>query len=138
MTQPIIWVHGDCLSPLNPALAAYPGAPALYVWDEALLADYGLTLKRVVFMYECLLELPVTIRRGKVAEQLILFAVEHGAGRIVTVGSPSPRFKAICSVLRPHLPIEILDEEPFLDYDGQLDLKRFSRYWAVAQKHLAE
>ncbi len=29
MIQPIVWVHGDCLSPQNPALQEYPDASLL-------------------------------------------------------------------------------------------------------------
>jgi hypothetical protein len=48
--------------------------------------------------------------------------------------SSSPHFAAVCKGLRKGLPVEALDEPPFLDDDGELDLGRFSRYWRVAQK----
>jgi hypothetical protein len=131
----IVWVHGDCLSPDNPALQAYPDAPALWVWDDVLLDEWQISLKRIVFIYECLLELPVTIRRGDLVAELREFAVEHGAARIVTAESPSPRFRAICQNLRNTLPVEMLPVEPFIDYNGKIDLKRFSRYWQVAQRY---
>lgn len=135
-TQVIVWVHGDCLSPLNPALQAYPAALALWVWDDALLDEWQISLKRIVFIYECLLELPVTIRRGDLTKELVEFAREHGAARIVTADSPSPRFRSVCRALeRSSLPVEVVPVEPFLDYDGKIDLKRFSRYWSVAQRY---
>ncbi len=63
--QPLIWVHGDCLNPHNPALAAYPDAPAVFVFDEELLEQYQVSFKRLVFIYECLLEIPnLQIRKG--------------------------------------------------------------------------
>jgi hypothetical protein len=131
--RPVVWVHGDCLSPAGPALAAHPGAPALFVWDDALLAEYRLSLKRVVFIYECLLELPVTIRRGDVAAELLAFAAEHSADGIVTAASPSPRFAAISARVGASLPVRALAVEPLVAVPGPLDLRRFSRYWrAVA------
>jgi hypothetical protein len=132
----IVWVHGDCLSPRHPALLAYPDAPALFVFDDGLLRDYQLSLKRIAFLYECLLELPVTIRRGDVAAELIAFAARHNATRIATTDTPSPRFAAICKTLRQTLPVEVLEVEPFLDTDERIDLTRFSRYWGVAQRHV--
>lgn len=138
MSDLIVWVHGDCLSPTNPALLAHPGSPALFVFDEALIASWRLSLKRIVFMYECLLEMPVTIRKGDVIEQLTLFAEAHKARRIVTTSSPSPRFEAICAALRQNFEVEIVEVEPFLDYSGKLDLARFSRYWQTAKDHLFE
>lgn len=136
--RPIVWVHGDCLSPQSPALRAYPGAPALFVWDDELLAMYRLSLKRIVFITECLLELPVQIFRGHVAEAVLTFATKHGADAIVTTESPSPRFAVISRHLADHLPLLVLPIEPFVAAQEPLDLRRFSRYWqAVATDALS-
>lgn len=133
----VVWIHGDCLSPYGPALEQAPDAPALFVWDDALLAEWQISLKRIVFIYECLLSLPVTIRRGDVAEQLAAFVQEHEADTVVTTESPSPRFAQICTDLRARgLTVEILDIEPFVVILEAVDLKRFSRYWRKAIKHL--
>lgn len=138
MKKTIVWVHGDCLSPKNPALKEYPDAPAVWIWDEALLEEWQISLKRIVFIYECLLELPVIIRRGDVAAEVIAFAKEHGADGVVTTESPSPRFEAICDAIEQALliDVEVRSPEPFVDYDGYIDLKRFSRYWRVAQRYV--
>lgn len=136
MSNPIVWVHGDCLSPTNPALKTYPDAPALFVFDDALLASYPISLKRLVFMYECLLDMPVTIRRGDVTTELSRFAREHGATKIATTDSVSAGFGRIADRLETDFHLEIFRIRPFFDYDGHLDLKRFSRYWRVAQKQV--
>ena len=138
MAKPIVWVHGDCLSPQNPALQEYPDAPAIWVWDDALIEEWQLSLKRLTFIYECLLELPVVIRRGDVAQEVLAFAKEHNANKVVTVDSPSPRFDKICHQIEPSLPVEVLQVQPFFEYDGYIDLKRFSRYWKVAEKYVFE
>ena len=136
MNNPIIWLHGDCLSPEGPAFQAHPQAPAIWVWDDALIDEWQLSLKRMVFIYECLLELPVVIRRGDVATEVIAFAKESGANQVVTAESPSPRFQDICREIMRSLPVEVLPPEPFVRYDGYIDLKRFSRYWRVAEKYV--
>ena len=138
MQKPIVWVHGDCLSPKNPALQAYPDAPAIWVWDDALLEEWQISLKRIVFIYECLLELPVTIRRGDVAAEVVAFAKECGADGVVTADSPSPRFQVICDAIEDALSIEVevRSLQPFVNYEGYIDLKRFSRYWRVAQQYV--
>ncbi|PHJ62826.1 DNA polymerase [Nostoc linckia z18] len=138
MTKPIVWVHGDCLSPYNPALQEYPGTPAIWVWDEALIEEWQLSLKRLTFIYECLLELPVVIRRGDVVKEIFAFAQEQKADLVVTVDSPSPKFDDICNQIERSLKLEVLEVEPFFDYDGYIDLKRFSRYWKVAQNYVFE
>jgi len=139
LNKTIVWVHGDGLSPHGPALTAAPGAPAIFVWDNTLLDKWQISLKRVAFMYECLLELPVTIRKGDVADEVVKFALEHGAGRILTAESPSPRHPQICRKISNNMPsgsrLEVLYTEPFVDYEGEFDLKRFSRYWRTAKKY---
>ena len=127
MNQPVVWVHGDCLSPY---------APTIWVWDEALIEEWQLSLKRITFIYESLLELPVVIRRGDVAGEVVNFAREHNTELVVTAESPSARFNAICSEIERSVRVEILAVEPFFEYDGYIDLKRFSRYWKVAERHV--
>lgn len=133
---PIVWIHGDALRPSNPALLAYPDAPAVFVWDDELLTKYGLSFKRIVFMYEALLELPVTIYRGNVVEQVIAFARLYSANTIVTSGTPAPRFATICQQLRRTHTVDILAEPAFVDIPTNTDVKRFSRYWQVAKQKL--
>jgi hypothetical protein len=133
MNKPVVWIHGDCLSPHSPAFLEYPQAPALWVWDDALIG-----LKRLTFIYECLLELPVEIRRGNVAEEVLAFAQEHNTNLVVTTDSPSPRFNDICDHIKKSIILEVLAVEPFFEYDGYIDLKRFSRYWKVAEKYVFE
>lgn len=131
----VVWIHADCLRPLHPALAAYPDAPAIFVWDEALLQTWRISLKRILFMYECLLELPAAIHRGDVAAEVAAFARRHQATRIATSASPSPRFTEICEALAAQgFEINVWQEEPFLRKEMEFDLKRFSRYWRQAKK----
>lgn len=139
MSDTIVWVHMDALSPTNPALTNNPDSPALFVFDETYLAERKFSLKRIAFIYECLLEMPVTIRRGDVAEQLLAFMHEHRASRIVTTESVDPRLKAICETIRKALPeggrLEFAPVEPFAAIDNnRLDLKRFTRYWGAAKR----
>jgi ABC-type uncharacterized transport system ATPase subunit len=95
-----------------------------------------ISLKRITFIDECLLELPVVIRRGNVATEVVNFAKSHNADLVVTAESPSPRFVAICDEIEPSIPVEAFAVEPFLHYDGYIDLQRFSRYWKVAERYV--
>lgn len=130
-SSPLLWIHEDCLSPTAPPFAKYPDAPALWVWDDSLLAAERWSLKRILFVYETLLELPVEIDGGDPVAVLEAYAKRMGAGRIVTVQSPSPRFAEIRGALR--IPVEVLAPVPFVEVRGAIDLKRFSRYWKRAQ-----
>lgn len=138
MSETIVWIHGDCLDPRQEALRRHPAAPAMWVWDDALLQRRQITLKRILFIYECLLDLPVAIRRGRVAQEILAFAAEHGATAVATAGSVSPGFEAICDKLRDAgLQLLIYDPEPFVDLPQEPDLRRFSRYWRAAQAQLS-
>lgn len=121
----LIWLHPDCLAADNPAYLKSPGAPALFVFDEAEIEAEAWSLKRIAFLYEALLELPCEIARGQVVEHLLA----RQPGRIVTVDSVNPRFRAYVQQLQKQVPVEVLPAVPFVDYRGHLDLKRFSRYW---------
>jgi hypothetical protein len=136
MNDVLVWVHGDCLNPHSPALQAHPDAPRVFVFDDAVLARYQVSLKRIAFLYECLLEIPrIEIRKGNVAAELAAAAREHNCQRIVTNESVAPRFARLCATLQTehNLPVEIMALEPFVELSSQnaarLDLKRFSRYW---------
>ncbi len=130
----IIWVHGDNLNPESQVWQQFPEAPAVWVWDEDLLQAWQISFKRIVFLYECLLELPVEICRGNVVQELSVFATKHQAQQIVTSPSPSPRFRAICQQLP--VPVEIIPEPEFVTIPDSVDLKRFSRYWRVAKENI--
>ncbi len=148
MQQPILWIHGEALGPANPALRAHPGRPAVFVFDAELLAGRSPTtgdpasgaesvsLKRIGFLYECLLELPVSLRKGDVAAEVLAFARAHGADGIVTSAGTDPRVEAICAQLERELPVEVLPVEPFVTLQDHVDLGRFSRYWRRAEREV--
>lgn len=135
--NPVVWVHGDNLNPNNPALALFPNAPAIWVWDEDLLDEYHIALKRILFMYECLLEMPpqLVIRRGNVFKAVTRFAEERSADGVVVMDSPSPRFDRLVRKIERQHPVKIMSERPIVDYDGPYDLRRFSRYWRTAKQY---
>ena len=83
MLKPVLWIHGEALGPTNPALLAHPEAPAVFVFDRELIVQADLSLKRLGFLYECLLELPVTLRHGDVVEAV---AEVEGDARVIIVG----------------------------------------------------
>jgi len=134
--KPVLWIHAEALGPANPALVAHPGTPAVFVFDRELIVQAGLSLKRLGFLYECLLELPVSLRKGDVAEEVLAFARAHGADGIVTSAGTDPRVEVICRTLEQQLPVQLLAVEPFVQLEGPADLGRFSRYWRRAEREV--
>jgi deoxyribodipyrimidine photo-lyase len=63
-----VWLTAESLGDDDPALAAHPDVPAVFVFDEPLLARLRLSGLRLVFLAECLADLaqrrPVEVHRG--------------------------------------------------------------------------
>jgi hypothetical protein len=134
MSNPIIWIHEDCLNPNHPAVQKYPQASSIFVFDSAYLKAEEYSKKRVHFIYESLLETSAVIRKGDTADTLLAFAKEKGAHKIATTASVSPTIRKMIEELKRSIEVETLEVEPFVDYQGRLDLKRFSRYWQRVQQ----
>jgi len=126
----IAWLHADCLN----AAWLEPTDHAVYVFDDKQIDADGWGLKRILFVYETLLELPVEIHRGPTVETLATLA--RGCEGIVTVDTPDPWLRARIADLREVAPVEVKPAPRFVELDGDVDLKRFSRYWAKAERKL--
>ena len=93
-----VWITAESLGDDDPALAARPALPAVFVFDGPLLARLKLSAKRLVFMAECLADLAqrreVEIHIGGPGEVL--------AGRPVAVTfAPVPGFQRLSSIVEP-------------------------------------
>ncbi|MAR05947.1 MAG: hypothetical protein CL862_02430 [Cyanobium sp. NAT70] len=131
--KPIVWVHEEALGPTNPALEDYPEAPALFVFDQSWIDAQRISRKRLGFVYECCLELPVTLRKGNVVDEVLAFAERHGADSVVTSTAVDPRLNRAAAEIDRHLPLWMLDVEPFVALPRPPRLGRFSRYWREAE-----
>ena len=153
--RPLVWVHEEALGPANPALLAHPDAPAVAVLDADWIAgraaaatagaaslashagEWSPAPGRLRFLRACLAELPVQVREGDVAAQLLAAAVEHGCDGLVTSRPVDPRLLRSAARVAAVLPLQMLEPEPFvaLPYEGHAapDLRRFSRYWRRAE-----
>ena len=133
MQNPILWIHDEALGPANPALRAWPEAPALFVFDSDWIRTERISRKRLGFLYEAALELPVTLRKGDVAAEVLAFAQRHGADGVVTSTAVDPRLQRIAQVIEAELPLQELEPDPFVDMPRPPRLGRFSRYWREAE-----
>ena len=133
--RPLLWVHTDGLNPEWPAFREHPNSPSVFVWDTAWLAAEQITLKRVVFIAECLREMPpaLAIHAGDPASEILAAARAHGSTHVLALRTPDPRLQAAALTVRQHLPVVWLDPPAFAAGVREGDLKRFSRYWQRAQ-----
>ena len=133
MQRPILWIHEEALGPANPALRAWPDAPALFVFDTHWIEANRISRKRLGFLYEAALDLPLTLRKGDVASEVLAFAQRHNADGVVTSSAVDPRLERIGATIDAELPLQLLDPEPFVELQRPPRLGRFSRYWREAE-----
>ena len=133
MQQPILWIHEEALGPANPVLRAWPDAPALFVFDTHWIEANRISRKRLGFLYEAALDLPLTLRKGDVVSEVLAFAKRHEADGVVTSSAVDPRLERIGTAIDAKLPVQLLDPEPFVELPRPPRLGRFSRYWREAE-----
>ncbi len=122
----VVWLHDDSLRHW------YGDSPAVYVFDDEKLKRERWSLKRIGFIYECLLELPVEIRLGDPVAEMLAFQKLHNAEQVLAMQTPDPHLQK--QILK--MQAETVPEIPFVELAGKVDLKRFSRYWAKTERAL--
>ena len=94
-----VWLTAESLGEDDPALAAHPDLPAVFVFDEPLLRRLRLAGKRLVFLAETLADLaaerPLQVRRGGVPAELA------EVGPVATTFAPVPGWRRHAAVVRP-------------------------------------
>ena len=131
--QPLLWIHAEGLGPANPVWQAWPEAPALFVFDQARIAADGTGLKRLGFVAESLLELPVVVRQGDPLQELLAFAQRCGCDGVVSQEPLDPHLRRICAALQQQMPLQLLPAPAFVDLPNTASLQRFNRYWKQAE-----
>ena len=117
----IVWLTAESLGDDDPALAVHPELPAVFVFDEPLLARLRLSSKRLVFLTERLAELAesrnIEVHRGDPAGIL--------DGRaLATTFTPVPKARR----LRSRLDVVDLHPWPWLRRPGDGSISSFSAW----------
>lgn len=140
-TNPIVWLHQEHLSDENPALQAYPEAPAVFAFDQAALSQEPLAFTRLFFVYECVCDVfatrsgPTSLRLGTVVEELAEFAALHQTGSLVTTFAPGARFaENIAGLKAAGLTVTVLTVPSLVAYDARRVPNRFSAWWREVEK----
>jgi deoxyribodipyrimidine photo-lyase len=102
-----VWITAESLGDGDPALAAHPDLPVVFVFDEPLLARLKLSGKRLVFLAECLADLAT---RRTVVVAVGDPAIELADRRLATTFAPVPGNAR----LRDRLDIAVLHPWPWL------------------------
>lgn len=131
----LLWLHTDSLNPDSAMVRSSSGKPAVFIWDMEWLTKNRIALKRIVFLAECLQEMPGTVelRSGDLATELLVAAKANGVDYILAQRTPDPRLRAAALKVERSFPVVWYDPPPFVESKRDFDLKRFSRYWQRAQ-----
>lgn len=125
----IIWVHADALSRRHPVFTAAPDdARAIYIWDADDLARRNWSLKRCIFVLECLADMNVELIQG----HPVAVMAAMGAKQIFTAATPDPYRRDIITTLNPT--ITVVPNDPFVTVLAETDMGRFFRYWNKAKR----
>jgi hypothetical protein len=136
----VIWLHGDHLRADNPALARYPDAPVVFVFDEPFLRESQFAFHRLFFLYEAVMEIFATrkgvcsVRRGDVVDEVSAFAQEQGATRLVTTQTLGDRFTGYVAAIGRTVPVVAVPVPSLVPYDAANVPRRFSAWWREVEK----
>lgn len=131
MSASLVLLHEEALRMTHPVFSAAPlNTKAIFVWDDTYFKKMSYTLKRLVFIYETLLEMPIDIYQGETLSVIKTI----GPTEVFVPASANPEIARVMKEISLLTKVEIVSDEPFVKLKNQTDLKRFFQYWKTAQK----
>lgn len=131
MSKPLILLHQEALRSTHPVFAAAPAeTPAVFIWDDAVFQQANYSLKRLVFVYETLCELPVDIILGRTLATVLQLA----PSMLYIPATTNPLLVSLIDSLKKEVPVKIVEDEPFVTFQRKTDFNRFFQYWKKAEK----
>lgn len=131
MTLPLILLHEEALRMTHPVFRCAPEATrAIYIWDDAIFRDANYSLKRLVFIYETLCELPIDCIAGKTSDVIM----ELRPSILFVPATTHPLIVAQINSMRAIAPVIMCADTPFVMLDETHHCTRFFSYWRQAEK----
>ncbi len=120
-TPEVVWLTAESMGDDDPALAANPGLPVVFVFDEALLDRLGLSAMRLVFLAQCLADL-ASRRHVEVwlGDPALVLAERH----LSATFAPVPGWRRLASSLH----LAQTHPWPWLRQPGRGSLRSFSAW----------
>ena len=129
--QPFILIHEKSLRMTHPVFQQAPaGTQVIYIWDDRYIKESGYSLKRLVFIYETLCGLSLDILHGDTLSIL----QEINPSLLYVPSTNHPLLLNIIHAIQKKIPIEIVADEPFVNFKNPMNAKRFFQYWKHAEK----
>jgi hypothetical protein len=131
MNKSLIILHEEALRSTHPVFTAAPkGTKAIYIWDDAYINQVNYSLKRLVFIYETLCELPIDIIHGDTISTI----KELAPPSIYVPTSNNPYICSLINDLKLITEVNVINEEEFAHIKKPISFKRFFQYWNQAEK----
>ena len=130
MADKLLLVHDKALRFGWESYQASEKFKAIHIWDDEYYRAQRYSLKRLVFIYETLLDLPLEIIHGKTLDILS----EENSDHIVIPYSGDQVLKDLFSEIEKIKTVHYLFETPFVNLDRTIEFKRFFKYWNQAKK----
>lgn len=131
MNTPLIWLHEEALRITHPVFKAAPeGTKAVYVWDDNYFRQANYSLKRLIFIYETLCELPVDIIHGTTLDVVR----ELTPSTLYIPTTNNPLIVTIIDSLKAAFPAAAVEDEAFANIKKPSEFRRFFQYWNKVEK----
>jgi len=128
--RPLVWLTLDSAAATSPAAGIFPDAARLFVIDDDWLTREQPSLQRLVFLFECLADVPgIEIVVGDPRVEVAAAVTRHGCDGIALAETPCPRTRRAAEALATMLPLEVVPWPNFCQPRPGADLGRFSRFW---------
>jgi hypothetical protein len=129
VAREIIWVHDKALNHSSlQALGA--NTRAIFIWDDEYFQNRLYSLKRLVFIYETLCQMPVEIIKGDTLKVIRFLAPD----KVKTWFTADTKIKKITQLLAKNYKVEVIKPQPFAQILESYEFKRFFKYWNEAKK----
>jgi hypothetical protein len=131
MPKCLILIHPEALRADHPVFKFSTGdTQSIFVWDEKLFKELNYSMKRLIFIYESLIELPVDIIHGSTFEMITACNPE----KILIPSTHNPVLNEYYQALRSIAPLEVIEDEAFVTMKSDIPYSRFFQYWNKAKK----
>jgi len=131
MNPALICLHEEALRMTHPVFNVAPtGTKAIYVWDDNYFRTTDYSLKRLIFIYETLCEMPVDIIRG----DTISVIQEMAPSSLFVPATNNPFILSILGDIKSVTKVEIVEDEVFAIMKKPTEARRFFQYWSKVEK----
>ena len=135
INRSLIWLHEYSLrtpAKLLQSLLPEQAIASCFIWDDMYLREQNYSFKRLVFIYETLIELPVDIIHGDIIDILR----QRPESEIYVQETIYPSLQQKIHELQQYKVVKLIPVEPWVAIPVNKKYQRFFQYWKNAEKQL--